>query len=155
MLLPAWQPWLYHLSRGIDNRQVTVDRRRKSLSVENTFANDLSGLPQCLNEIPSLSQQLAIRLRRVDDDYKVVKLYVKIKFSDFSTTTIERSASAVSLSELQSLCAEAYNRKNMPVRLLGVGDRFIDLREDNNFLQLELFDINNTLLQDSHPQYYA
>jgi len=146
---------LYHLSRGIDNRQVTVDRRRKSLSVENTFANDLSGLPQCLNEIPSLSQQLAIRLRRVDDDYKVVKLYVKIKFSDFSTTTIERSASAVSLSELQSLCAEAYNRKNMPVRLLGVGVRFIDLREDNNFLQLELFDINNTLLQDSHPQYYA
>ncbi|WP_082191492.1 DNA polymerase IV [Cellvibrio sp. pealriver] len=130
---------LYHLSRGIDERPVTVDRRRKSLSVENTFAQDLPGITQCLNEIPSLSQQLAIRLRRVDEDYKVVKLFVKIKFSDFSITTIERSASSVSLAELQSLCADAYERKAMPVRLLGVGVRFIDLRENNHFLQLELF----------------
>lgn len=130
---------LYHLSRGVDDRPVTVDRRRKSLSVENTFANDLPGLAHCLNEIPALSQQLAIRLRRVDDDYQVVKLFVKIKFSDFSITTIERSASAVALSELQNLCSDAYERKNMPVRLLGVGVRFIDLRVDNNFLQLELF----------------
>src|SRR5690606_16353823 len=117
---------LYHLSRGVDDRQVTVDRRRKSLSVENTFAHDLPGLAQCQHEIPSLCQQLAIRLRRVDEDYKVVKLFVKLKFSDFSITTIERSASAVSLDQLQSLCAEACERKAMPVRLIGVGVRFID-----------------------------
>ena len=130
---------LYHLSRGIDERQVTVDRRRKSLSVENTFTQDLPSLPHCLRELPALSQQLAIRLRRVDDDYKIVKLFVKIKFSDFSTTTIERSASAVSPATLQDLCAEAYERKHLPVRLLGVGVRFIDLREETNYLQLELF----------------
>lgn len=130
---------LHQLSRGVDERKVTVDRRRKSLSVENTFAQDLQGLTQCLHQIPALSQQLAIRLRRVDDDYKVVKLYVKIKFSDFSTTTIERSASAVSLAELQSLCTEAYERKSMPVRLLGVGVRFIDLQEGNELVQLPLF----------------
>ncbi|MEN0038160.1 MAG: DNA polymerase IV [Cellvibrio sp.] len=130
---------LYHLSRGIDDRQVTADRRRKSLSVENTFAQDLPTLHHCLREIPALSQQLAIRLRRVDDDYKVVKLFVKLKFSDFSITTIERSATAVSLMELQSLCEEAYGRKNSPVRLVGVGIRFIDLRENNSFFQLELF----------------
>lgn len=130
---------LHHLSHGIDERKVTPDRRRKSLSVENTFTQDLPSLPHCLRELPALSQQLAIRLRRVDDDYKVVKLYVKIKFSDFSTTTIERSASAVSVSELQSLCAEAYERKHLPVRLLGVGVRFIDLRERNSFFQLPLF----------------
>ncbi len=141
---------LYHLSRGIDERPVNVDRRRKSLSVENTFAQDLPGITQCLSEIPSLSQQLAIRLRRVDDDYKVVKLFVKIKFSDFSITTIERSASAVSLAELQSLCTEAYERKGMPVRLLGVGVRFIDLRENNHFFQLELF---NTELHAYHKQH--
>lgn len=130
---------LYNLSRGIDERQLTVDRRRKSLSVENTFSYDLPHLENCLHELPPLSQQLAIRLRRVDEDYKVVKLFVKIKFADFSITTIERSASAVSLVELQSLCAEAYGRKNLPVRLIGVGVRFIDLREGNSFFQLELF----------------
>lgn len=134
---------LYHLSRGIDERQLTVDRRRKSLSVENTFSHDLPHMENCLRELPALSQQLAIRLRRVDDDYQVVKLFVKIKFKDFSITTIERSASAVSLMELQSLCAEAYGRKNLPVRLLGVGVRFIDLRESSEFLQLELFGKNN------------
>ncbi len=134
---------LYNLSRGIDEREVTPDRRRKSLSVENTFSHDLATLEHCLHELPALSQQLAIRLRRVDDDYKVVKLFVKIKFADFSITTIERSASAVSLMELQSLCSEAYARKNSPVRLLGVGVRFIDLRESSEFLQLELFGKNN------------
>jgi len=138
---------LYNLSRGIDERQLTVDRRRKSLSVENTFSHDLPTLENCLHELPPLSQQLAIRLRRVDDDYKVVKLFVKIKFADFSITTIERSASAVSLMELQSLCAEAYERKNLPVRLLGVGVRFIDLQESNAFFQLELF--------NSGGQYFA
>lgn len=134
---------LYHLSRGIDERELTVDRRRKSLSVENTFSHDLPTLENCLNELPALSQQLAIRLRRVDEDYKVVKLFVKIKFSDFSITTIERGATAVSLMELQSLCAEAYGRKNLAVRLLGVGVRFIDLRESNAFFQLELFNSDN------------
>lgn len=130
---------LYKLSRGIDDRQLTVDRRRKSLSVENTFVQDLQDLPKCLHELPALSQQLAIRLRRVDDDYKIVKLFVKIKFSDFTTTTIERSATGIQLDEFIDLCSEAYQRKEMPVRLLGVGVRFIDLRENNRFVQLELF----------------
>ncbi|RYE56008.1 MAG: DNA polymerase IV [Sphingobacteriales bacterium] len=130
---------LYHLSRGIDDREVTVNRRRKSLSVENTFTHDLKDVSQCLNELPLLSQQLVSRLRRVDDDYKIIKLFVKIKFSDFTTTTIERSASSVSQTELQELCKEAYARSNISVRLLGVGVRFIDLREDNAFFQLDLF----------------
>lgn len=130
---------LYKLSRGIDERELTIDRRRKSLSVENTFAKDLQNLPHCLHELPALSQQLAIRLRRVDDDYKIIKLFVKIKFADFSTTTIERSAGALSLIELQSLCGEAYERKKMPVRLMGVGVKFIDLQQEKPFIQLDLF----------------
>lgn len=138
---------LYNLSRGIDERELTVDRRRKSLSVENTFSQDLPKLENCLHELPPLSQQLAIRLRRVDDDYKVIKLFVKLKFSDFSITTIERSASAVSLMELQNLCAEAYERKSLPVRLIGVGVRFIDLRESSRLLQLELFNSDQYFMQ--------
>lgn len=150
---------LYHLSRGVDNRAVNVDRRRKSLSVENTFAQDLASATNCLNEIPALCQQLAIRLRRVDDDYKIIKLFVKIKFNDFSITTIERSATTVSLDELNNLCIEAYNRKNMPVRLLGVGVRFIDLREGNEFLQLPLFKdelmFNDKLDNEPHTDFHS
>lgn len=130
---------LYKLSRGIDDRAVEVGRRRKSLSVENTFSRDLQNLDECLNELPQLIHQLQSRLRRLDDDYKIVKLFVKIKFSDFSITSIERSATCVSPAELKDLCKQAQARKNMPVRLLGVGVSFIDLREDQAFYQLDLF----------------
>lgn len=130
---------LYNLSRGLDDRPVEVGRRRKSLSVENTFSRDLKDVQECLNELPLLAQQLVTRLRRIDDDYKIVKLFVKIKFSDFTSTTIERSAGSVSLVELQELCKEAHARKGIAVRLLGVGVGFIDLREDGSFFQLDFF----------------
>lgn len=130
---------LFSLSRGIDDRPVTVDRRRKSLSVENTFAQDLQDLPQCLQELPALRQQLAIRLRRVDDDYRIIKTFVKIKFADFTITTIERSATDLEAETLTDLCREAYERKQMPVRLLGLGVRFIDKRESTQGVQLDLF----------------
>lgn len=131
---------LYELCRGIDEREVTASRRRKSLSVENTFPQDLPNLTSCLNRLPELLQQLASRLRRLDDDYLVVKIFVKIKFADFSQTTIERSGSHLTSSEFRQLCCDAYARKKMPVRLLGVGVRFVDLREDQPFYQLDLFE---------------
>lgn len=131
---------LYELCRGIDDREVMASRRRKSLSVENTFAQDLPNLTSCLNRLPELLQQLASRLRRLDDDYLVVKIFVKIKFADFSQTTIERSGSQLTPAEFQQLCRDAYARKELPVRLLGVGVRFVDLREDQPFYQLDMFE---------------
>ena len=130
---------LFELCRGIDEREVTASRRRKSLSVEHTFPQDLPNLISCLNRLPELLQQLASRLRRLDDDYLVVKIFVKIKFADFSQTTIERSGSRLVAVEYQQLCRDAYARKESPVRLLGVGVRFVDLREDQPFDQLDLF----------------
>lgn len=130
---------LYELCRGIDDREVNVGRRRKSLSVENTYPQDLPHLTNCLNRLPELLQQLASRLRRMEDDYLVVKIFVKIKFADFSQTTIECSGSQLVPSEFQRLCCDAYARKELPVRLLGVGVRFVDLREDQPFYQLDLF----------------
>lgn len=131
---------LFELCRGIDDREVTASRRRKSLSVEHTFPQDLPNLTSCLSRLPELLQQLASRLRRLDDGYLVVKLFVKIKFADFSQTTMERSGSHLTPLEFQQLCRDAYARKASPVRLLGVGVRFVDLREDRPFYQLDLFE---------------
>ena len=130
---------LFELCRGIDERNVTASRRRKSLSVEHTFPQDLPNLTSCLNRLPELLQELASRLRRLDDDYLVLKIFVKIKFADFSQTTIERSGSRLVAAEYQQLCCDAHARKELPVRLLGVGVRFVDLREDQPFYQLDLF----------------
>ncbi len=130
---------LYELCRGIDHRQVNAARRRKSLSVEHTFPQDLPHINSCLNRIPELLQELAGRLRRLEDDYLVVKIFVKMKFADFTTTTIELSGTKLIPVEFHQLCREAYLRQQIPVRLLGVGVRFVDLREDQPFYQLDLF----------------
>jgi DNA polymerase IV len=130
---------LYELCRGVDTREVNAARRRKSLSVEHTFPQDLPHLQSCLNRLPELLQELARRLRRVDGDYLVVKIFVKMKFADFTTTTIERSGTSLIAAEFQQLCCEAHVRQAAPVRLLGVGVRFVDLREDQPFYQLDLF----------------
>jgi len=43
---------LHMLSQGIDNREVQTNRVRKSLSVENTYAEDLPSLERCLDALP-------------------------------------------------------------------------------------------------------
>jgi DNA polymerase-4 len=123
----------------VDTRAVIPSRRRKSLSVENTYPQDLPDLNACLQRLPELLTQLSGRLRRIDEDYLVVKLFVKIKFADFSSTTIERAGTEVLPEVYSLLCKEAFARKNIPVRLVGVGVRFVDLRDDRDFLQLDLF----------------
>jgi DNA polymerase-4 len=131
---------LYQLSRGIDIRPVQTDQRRKSLSVEHTYATDLVDLPSCIAKLPELLVELKGRLRRVDDSYVVTKQFVKIKYDDFTTTTLERSALQDNwLDYYQRLLTEAFPRGNRPVRLLGLGVRFVDLKESEEFLQLDLF----------------
>jgi DNA polymerase-4 len=70
----------------------------------------------------------------------VTKLFVKLKFDDFSQTTVECLAAKVDKAVLQDLCEQGYKRKTQPVRLLGVGVRFMDLREQENTEQINLFD---------------
>lgn len=131
---------LYQLSRGIDNREVKPHRRRKSLSVEHTYPKDLPDVESCIAKLPELLVELKGRLRRVDDSYLVTKQFIKIKFDDFSTTTLERtSEKGLPLDSFQRLCEEAFPRGDRPVRLLGLGVRFIDLNADRQGVQLELF----------------
>ncbi len=130
---------LFELCRGRDERPVKPSRRRKSLSVEHTYAEDLPGLPQCLEKLPELFVELKGRLGRVDRDYKVVKAFVKVKFNDFTTTTLERVGTSARLHDYRQLCEGAYARGERPVRLLGLGVRFVDLRDEPIAAQLDLF----------------
>ena len=60
-----------------------------------------------------------------------------MKFHDFSQTTVERQNTAPILSDLGTLCEQAWERGNIPVRLLGIGVKLDDLTEGSG--QLELF----------------
>lgn len=138
-LFGSFGPRLYTLCRGEDDRQVKPSRRRKSLSVEHTYERDLPSLESCLSQLPDLFSQLKGRLKKVDEDYRVVKAFAKIKFDDFSSTTVERVDTQARLEDYQSLMEEAFERGQRPVRLLGVGVRFVDLNEDEDFVQLDIF----------------
>jgi DNA polymerase-4 len=130
---------LYDLSRGEDDRPVNPSWRRQSVSVEHTYPSDLPDLQRCIGELPPLLIQLRSRLRRLDRNYRIVKAFVKVKFSDFTSTTVERIGTGVSLDDYRSLCGEAYQRREMPVRLLGLGVRLVDLAQRDVQRQLELF----------------
>jgi DNA polymerase-4 len=128
---------LWNLARGIDERPLQVDSRRQSLSVEHTYEQDLPDLAACLERLPPLLDELNGRLTRLDSSYRVGKPFVKVKFHDFSQTTLEQAGAGRDLHSYQLLLGAAFARGAKPVRLLGVGVRLIDLRGAHE--QLELF----------------
>lgn len=114
---------LHKLCRGIDDRPVQTSRIRKSVSVENTFSSDLPDLNACLKALPDLAKQLSQRLHRLENRYRIHKQFVKIKFSDFSQTTVEMLSESTDSENYRQLCIQGYERGNKPVRLLGLGVR--------------------------------
>ena len=117
---------LYELCRGIDQRPVEPDRPRKSLSTEETFAFDLTRLEQCEEKLEELFQELMADLAQKESTREIRKIFVKLKFNDFTRTTAERAGLAPTLADFHSLLAEAFARTGKPVRLIGLGVRFTE-----------------------------
>ena len=129
---------IHKLANGIDDRPVNSEWRRKSISVENTYPEDLPDLPSCQQHIPALLEALDKRLANLDDDYRIQNCFLKMKFRDFNQTTVERQQTSPSFEDYAMLCEEAWQRGQIPVRLLGIGARLIDLADGN--AQMDLFD---------------
>jgi DNA polymerase-4 len=119
-----WGEELYRLCRGEDDREVHPHRVSKSLSNETTFTENLLSLEQCRQAIRELAQELITELRQKAPDRKIRKAFVKVKFSDFTRTTKECVCDSPDVAVFETLLAEGYRRKNLPVRLLGTGVRF-------------------------------
>lgn len=127
---------LYLLCRGTDRREVSAYSERKSVSVEETYTNDLPDLTACQAELPALYASLQKRMQRVDAEDCIQKLYVKIRFSDFRITSVECGSKVLEQDIYAQLLATGYARKQLPVRLLGLGTRLADEKVDH---QLDLF----------------
>jgi DNA polymerase IV len=117
---------LYALCRGIDDRPVEPHRERKSLSNEETFSIDLETLEECEEKLLRLFEELMADLDQKESTRKVSKIFVKLKFHDFTKTTAERAGFPPTIDQFQSLLAEAFARARKKVRLIGVGVRFAD-----------------------------
>ena len=127
---------LYDLCRGIDDRPVEPDRERKSLSTEETFSSDLETLAECEEKLPELFEELMADLAQKESTRTITKIFVKLKFSDFTRTTVERAGLQPSLEQFRSLLHEAFARTGKQVRLIGLGVRFASTEQDETQLSL-------------------
>ena len=116
---------LSELAHGIDERPVRPERTRKSISVEETYAQDLPDLAACLAELPVLLERLRARWQRAGAP-TFRGLVVKLKFADFSQTTVEHTGTVLSPEPFAALLRTGHARGNRPVRLLGAGLRLGD-----------------------------
>ena len=134
-----WGASLYNYSRGIDHRRVSSKSDRKSLSVENTFFEDLD-LQDLKLKLPEIYQELRQRLDNISEEKRkpIKTIYLKLKTFDFEITTVDQAYSYLAnMDEFQKLLLKAYDRKAKPARLLGLGVRFEDSDSLRN-LQVEL-----------------
>ena len=118
---------LYDRCRGVDPRVVEPNRIRKSLSNENTFSTNLTSLEECHARLQEIHADLLQDLAKQGPERVVAKLFVKLRFSDFTHTTVERGGDVPALEAYHALLAEGWQRreeKQRVVRLLGVGVRF-------------------------------
>lgn len=112
----------YNFVRGIDDREVTTHRERKSVGYEETFGRDIRG--KAIDE--ALEEVIAELVRRVNrSGFKGKRLTLKVRFPDF--TTLTRSSSGAQYLEeadtVRVLAKKLLRSVSLPatgIRLLGL-----------------------------------
>lgn len=136
----------YQIVRGVDNRAVQSQRETKSVSVEDTYQEDLTSKEAMLPELELLTEKLAQRLQRSGLKGRTVTL--KFKFHDFSIITRSYSATGLmndkeSILPIVKTILDKAPVDEKKVRLLGVGVSNFEVaaerKNDNTDGQLKLF----------------
>jgi DNA polymerase-4 len=83
----AYYCWI---SRGVDNREVRVNRVRKSVGAENTFPTDLTEFDAMLSELQPLIDRIWRHCEDNSTHGRTVTL--KVKFADFELISRSRTA---------------------------------------------------------------
>ncbi|TOP10702.1 DNA polymerase IV, partial [Vibrio parahaemolyticus] len=101
---------LWQRCNGIDDRDIVVERIKKSVGVERTYLNDIHNLDECILAIKPLYVELEQRLEKALADKVITKLGVKLKFNDFQQTTVEHKHNEMDMQFFINLCEEAVAR---------------------------------------------
>ncbi len=134
--------YYYDIARGIDHREVSNHRVRKSLGSETTFQKDISDTDEMLQQLFTLLAGVLESLRQ--RELLAYTLTLKVKYSDFTQVTRSYTDDTIisdrkkAQALLPALLAKTdANTKN--VRLLGIS--FSNLFNSSEFVdnQLSLF----------------
>ena len=131
---------LYQQCRGMDDREVEANRCRKSLSVEQTFTQDIQDIENHLNSVYALYEKLMRRVSEFAPQTPIKNQFVKLKWSDFKLATAETVTHELNLDQYLSLLRQLYERENKSIRLIGLGVHFDKTPENSSGLQLPLLD---------------
>jgi DNA polymerase IV len=113
------------LAQGIDDREVEAMREAKSISAEETFAQDVIDKEFLLNVLFNQVEEVAQRLRAEKVEGKTITL--KIRYKDFTTITRSRTmgeftnTTKLLRQEAQTVFEEWYKKSAAKIRLLGFG----------------------------------
>lgn len=133
--------YYYHIARGNDDREVTPDRQRKSISTENTFETDLSGSDEIHEQVSLIADELLYRMQKKNICGRTLTL--KVKYADFRQITRSRSLGGC-IRDRQTLLdlARVLTNEVLPtplnIRLLGLGISNLDMPENAIGVQLTL-----------------
>ncbi len=132
----------YQFTRGIDNREVRVEKVRKSVGCERTFLTDIHQKSVVYIELYHIVEELVERLSA--SAFEGVTLTIKVKYDDFKqiTRSITAHHSLKSKSEILSLARQLmqavdFNEKR--IRLLGLSVSNPVLEEEPKKLWIEGF----------------
>ncbi|MEZ8101572.1 DNA polymerase IV [Vibrio bivalvicida] len=129
---------LWNKSHGVDNREVVIERERKSVGVERTFSQNISSYQECWQVIEEkLFPELEKRLQKVSPDQAIIKQGIKLKFADFQLTTIEHIHPHLELEYFKQLLSDILKRQQgREIRLLGLN---VMLKPEEQAKQLSFF----------------
>ncbi|QHA86445.1 DNA polymerase IV [Serratia rhizosphaerae] len=128
---------LWERSQGIDERQVSSERLRKSVGVERTLAEDIHDWSQCETLIvDKLYPELEARLRKVKPDLHIARQGVKLKFQDFQLTTQEHVWPVLNREDLLAVAQQVWRerREGRGVRLVGLHVTLLDPQIERQLL---------------------
>jgi DNA polymerase-4 len=131
------------LAFGLDQREVEPFSERKSLSVEETYSEDLISLEQAIRALPELYEEWFVRMEKGQYFDKIKNFQIKIKTSDFEQSTLEEAQTRIpTLKDYEKLLTQIWQRFHQPIRLIGIGVKLSvnELRaREKDERQLDLF----------------
>jgi DNA polymerase-4 len=115
--------WFYQIARGIDDRPVEPDRRRKSIGAESTFQVDIHERDAAREEITPLVETVWHHCEAKQVRARTITL--KVKYADFQQVTRSRTVSspfrcAEEIEELAFTLLDSLFPLVQGIRLIGV-----------------------------------
>jgi DNA polymerase-4 len=143
--------WLYARVRGIDERQVESHGDAKSISRDETFADDIADDDELERELLALITRAATDLRA--DGMMARTITVRLRDFDFKTRQASRTLDAPVISDRvilevgHLLLAKLREKRRVPARLIGVA--LSSLAADSTADQMTLFELSDERIAET------